>query len=330
MSKEESAQKMAALPQDDAKWLTAHIDPLATLYTFTSCMTLADLNGDGDHKLIIADLGTGQYDMKLKVYKGTSLVSENTLLDLPTAVTTFFMDSVEPRVPAIAVASGACVYVYKNLKPYYKYTLPSLDVNETERDIWDHVRSGQLDDVNLLTQAIENLRSTVHVSALTGRSQRFLMIPDSEKEAFVSLYKNEPLRKTTIVTCLSTMKKSSHDSSSIDCLIMGTESRSVYVLDSEAFTILAETAIPDVPCFFNASGLFDVEYRILVCARNGCVYTTKRGTRVINRPTFELNSHVVGMTRVAKTVVVACMDKTLRGYSLKGKKLWSLKVRMTY
>ena len=54
----------------NAKWLDAHYDPLASLYTFTQCMALADINADGENKLIIADLGSGSYDMKLKVYKG--------------------------------------------------------------------------------------------------------------------------------------------------------------------------------------------------------------------------------------------------------------------
>ena len=35
-------------------------------------MALSDISADGDNKLIIADLGTGTYDMKLKVYKGRS------------------------------------------------------------------------------------------------------------------------------------------------------------------------------------------------------------------------------------------------------------------
>ncbi len=56
--------------KDSDKWLNAFSDPLAGLYTFGCCMTLADLQGDGDHKLIIADLGTGKYNMTLKVYKG--------------------------------------------------------------------------------------------------------------------------------------------------------------------------------------------------------------------------------------------------------------------
>ena len=57
------------------KWLDAHYDPVASLYTFTQCIALADINADGDNKLIIADLGTGTYDMKLKVYKGGSTMS---------------------------------------------------------------------------------------------------------------------------------------------------------------------------------------------------------------------------------------------------------------
>ena len=37
-------------------------------------------------RLVVADLGTGDYNMKLRVYKGTQLVTENTLIDLPTGV----------------------------------------------------------------------------------------------------------------------------------------------------------------------------------------------------------------------------------------------------
>ena len=51
------------------KWLDAYHDPVASIYTFTQCLTLSDIQADGDWKLIVADLGTGTYDMKLKVYK---------------------------------------------------------------------------------------------------------------------------------------------------------------------------------------------------------------------------------------------------------------------
>jgi len=47
-----------------------------------------------------------------------------------------------PRVmfAAIAVASGPFIYIYKNLKPYFKFTLPPLEVNSVEDDLWNQVK----------------------------------------------------------------------------------------------------------------------------------------------------------------------------------------------
>jgi Bardet-Biedl syndrome 1 protein len=90
---------------------------------------LEDLNRDGDHKLLVGDLGNGQVDMKLKVYKGTELSFETPLVQLPTAVCSFYVDNTEPRTPAVAVASGSFIYMYKNLRPYFKFTLPFLEVS---------------------------------------------------------------------------------------------------------------------------------------------------------------------------------------------------------
>ncbi len=74
-----SAGGLAGLPVTASgsagdRWLSAHEDPLASIYTFSSCLALSDLTGDGDHKLVVADLGTGTSNMKLRVYKGTQLV----------------------------------------------------------------------------------------------------------------------------------------------------------------------------------------------------------------------------------------------------------------
>ena len=118
------------------RWLSAHDDPLAAIYTFSSCLALSDLTGDGESKLVVADLGSGTYNMKLRVYKGTQMLSENTIIDLPTGVVAFHMDQNQPLIPAVAVASGSHIYIYKNMRPYFKFTLPTLDIHPAEKELW--------------------------------------------------------------------------------------------------------------------------------------------------------------------------------------------------
>jgi hypothetical protein len=43
-------------------------------------------------------------------------------------------------IPAVAVASGSSIFIYKNMRPYFKFTLPSLEVDEREDDIWKQVQ----------------------------------------------------------------------------------------------------------------------------------------------------------------------------------------------
>ncbi|KAG7280084.1 hypothetical protein CRUP_018040 [Coryphaenoides rupestris] len=270
-----------------SKWLDAHYDPVAGLYTFSPCMDLADLHGDGDHKLVIGDLGTGSANMKLKVYRGTALMSDNTLLDLPTGLVSFLMDLHEPRIPAIAVASGPFIYVYKNLRPYFKFTLPSLEINALEQ-----AREGQIDPL-ALKELLEGVRDTAEVP-LSVRSLRYLSLEPQDMEEFVSLHKQQPIRRQTVITCIGTLKKSTADEDGVSCLVIGTESNDV----------------------------FDVEFRITVACRNGNVYILRRES---SKPKYciELSSHPVGLVRVGKTVVVGCAEERLQGFTQKGKKLWT-------
>ncbi|KAK0059786.1 Bardet-Biedl syndrome 1 protein [Biomphalaria pfeifferi] len=309
--------------ENSDKWLDAYHDPVASLYTFTQCLTLSDIQADGDWKLIVADLGTGTYDMKLKVYKNTTLLSEHTIIDLPTGVVTFYMDTLTPRTPAIAVASGPYIYVYKNLRPYFKFTLPPLDIHPVEEDLWNQAKT---DQVNIL-----NMRDTLEAmrqegASLTVRSIKLLQMETNNLQNFVNLHKNTPLKKQTVITCLSTMKKSVPDDDAISCLVLGTENKSIYILDPEAFTVLATVNLPNVPVFISVNGLFDVDYRIVVSCRNGCIYTLKRGSTDVTRNMIELNSQPVGMERVNKNIYVGCMDETLHCFTSKGKKLWTVRL----
>ena len=41
----------------------------------------------------------------------------------------FYMGGESKNIPGIAVASGSSVFVYKNLKPFFKFNIPQLDVD---------------------------------------------------------------------------------------------------------------------------------------------------------------------------------------------------------
>ena len=62
--------------------------------------------------------------------------SEHSLLELPTSLVAFSMDPTPPIIPALAVAAASNVYVYKNMRPYFKFSLPSLEVNRLEKELW--------------------------------------------------------------------------------------------------------------------------------------------------------------------------------------------------
>lgn len=61
---------------------------------------------------------------------------------------------VQPSLSSLAVACGSSILIYKNLKPFYKFTPPSLEINEDEAEAWrlaetGHINAAQLHSVLL-------------------------------------------------------------------------------------------------------------------------------------------------------------------------------------
>ena len=75
-----------------------------------------------------------------QVYNGTTLSYDGNIVETPTAIISFHVDTTEPRIPAIALAAGPYIYVYKNIRPYFKFTVPSLEINQLEQDLWNQAK----------------------------------------------------------------------------------------------------------------------------------------------------------------------------------------------
>lgn len=57
------------------------------------------------------------------------------MLDSPCGVVGFYTENKEPGSAVLAVGAGANVYIYKNMRPYFKYCLPYLDAHPKEREV---------------------------------------------------------------------------------------------------------------------------------------------------------------------------------------------------
>ena len=304
-------------------WLHAHYDKLASIKTSSAGVALLDLDGSGEHALLCAD-----YDDKLRVFKGTRQASEHPLVDVPVAVCGFYMDEKKPRVPAVGVASGPHVFVYKNLRPFFKFTAPPVELDANEHSIWRQAVDGEADPAT-----VRAMLKAAHDDGakLSARSLAMLPMEDEDQlAAHVERVVRFPLRQDTVITCMGTMPKMVEEPDAMSSLVIGTESKLLIILDPSATTKLCEVQLPAVPTTMRVSGCFDVDWRIIVACRDARLYTVSigehRGTAVIRRPHIELETQVCGLVRVEKAIYVATADSQLHSYLQKGRKTFSLRM----
>ena len=71
----------------------------------------------------------------------------------------------------------------------------------------------------------------------------------------------------------------------------------------------------------SVTGLYDVEYRIVVACRDGNVYTIKNGEVTGN--VIQLEAQPSGLLRTGKSIIVGCAN-VFHSYHIKGKKNFSV------
>ncbi|CAI4227570.1 unnamed protein product [Auanema sp. JU1783] len=307
--------------QDDGehvKWMTGVQDGNAGIWTLPPCIALGDLYGDGDTKLIVAHLGPS---MKLKVFKGITLVAESVLADFPTAIASFIND--QTSLPAVAVASGSSLLIYKSLRPFYKFTVPSSPIHQVEAEAWHKAGQQELSYDDLFV-VITNLVGEISPKRLTSVSQTLLITPEEYRTEFIDKYSQKELSNPSPITCLSTLKKSTADN--LDMLVCGTEYGSIHIIDSQAFSTVSTINLPSVPVSIVPYGVYDVDYRIFVSTRSSQIFSLKRDMENV-KPIITCRSSIIGFARLNKTLAVVCSNNTLTYYSFKGKFLNSIKIK---
>ncbi|PAV59668.1 hypothetical protein WR25_21261 isoform B [Diploscapter pachys] len=274
--------------------------------------------GPGAAPVYRAGFGRGapapQFNMRLKVYKAISVIAESALADPPIATS----------VPSLALASGPSLLIYKNLKPFYKFTTPSSKVNRVEEEVWARAQQSDFSS-NKLIAVLRQLALEISVKNLSAVSQTLLTLPEDERDAFVQKYASKGLSNPSTITCVTTMKRSSAET--LDVLICGTERGQVHVVDSQAFSVVMTYKLQWIPSHLIALGTYDVEYRIFVVTRNGKIYSLSREDQTCSESAIiECNCPIVDLVIHNRSLAVANTDKTLSFFTMKGRRLNRIKI----
>ncbi|EZA50237.1 Bardet-Biedl syndrome 1 protein [Ooceraea biroi] len=242
---------------------------------------MLDISGDGDARLICADLGPVGSDLtKIRVYKAGDQISEHNMIDPPCGVVGFYTENGEPRSSVVAVGAGDSVYIFKNMRPYFKYCLPHIEAHPKEREIWH--RCGLDEELNVLTLAddLELLLKELGATVLSSRTLKFLSMDSNLRLSFAEQYRRVPLVKANALTAIATIRRDSWNDPASSCLILGTEGGEILVLDPRAFSVMDKHQLEWPPVAFASYGLWTGDGRIMVIGRDGRIGTIRRGSPV--------------------------------------------------
>lgn len=78
----------------------------------------------------------------------------------------------------MAVAINESVLFYRHMKPYFKYTLPELEVLEEEKEIWRKLNIVRAEDQEAIIEGLKNLERP----KLTRKSQHLLNLLPPDRD----------------------------------------------------------------------------------------------------------------------------------------------------
>lgn len=71
-----------------------------------------------------------------------------------------------------------------------------------------------------------------------SRSQQLLNEPKNKVDEFIGKYVSTEPTKTSPITCMTSLNRTTHDKHGISCPVLATESGHIYFLDPQTFSVL--------------------------------------------------------------------------------------------
>lgn len=225
------------------------------------------------------------------------------------------------RILVIAIAIGPSILFYRNMRPYFKYTLPSLLIEKQEIGIWNKLSNDRPVNYEKHINELKNL----NFSNLTILSQKLLKIQEDDRERFIKDNIDPKLEKQANIVALNAIYKNLEDEKSANCLVITTDAGDVLIMDVQSFNILHQAKVCNfkaTPDLVSANGSYQNDFRIIISTRENSVCILRKnwyeGREIIK---LEKPATSLSLLPIDQTISVISAEKLL-AYSKKGKLLW--------
>jgi Bardet-Biedl syndrome 1 protein len=317
-------------------WLDIWTDSMASLSTTAQeLVRLADLHNSGDMCMVV-----GLRESVLKVLNGSRTGSRRPLMGAPTSVEVIQPSDRDDAVPCAAVAILSTVYVYRNLRPYFKFSVPNPLPSAAEMSAWTRAREGSLSTDGLRSLLKSAIDSGKRVSDLASQ-----LVQAEGAEEIASLHAlylrgSEPPTSQNVITCMSSalFQRPINSTGSLtvtppSTLVIGTEDSKVLLLSRSGVKVSDTLSLPAPAAKIRTSGSLQDALRVAALCRDGrvhCFRSTKRSCeiRFAFPPADMILQDAVVIAAIPTPHETTSSDVSpglLQGFSAKnGGKLWSL------
>lgn len=192
--------------------------------------------------------------------------------------------------------------------------------------IWH--KAGLEEDLNVLSlrDDLALLLKELGAAFMSPRTLKFLSLDENARAEFAEQYRRLPLVKTNAVSTIGTIRKDSGNEPVSSCIVLGTESGELFVLDPRSFSLVEKHHLGWTPIALASTGMWSGDGQIFVIGRDGMLGTVKKGSPTI-RCWEKLSAPAVAISTLnADGAAVAVMDGTLVGFTNRGVRLWRVKV----
>jgi len=220
------------------------------------------------------------------------------------------------------VAIAESVLFYRHLKPYFKYTIPALESEDLELEVWRKLPVMKSSSHPAL---LDSLRNIDH-SKLSRKSQRLLQMSEEEREDFIATHKDSPVGRVGSIVAMCCLKRISSDANPPSHLVLATDSGHILILEPQGFNLVFQGRTCDdetaVPSLISVQGTFETDFCIVVATRNGGVYLLRK-TQSEGQEIFKLGIPLTGvlLLPIDQTIIASTMDNRYLCYSKRGKLL---------